>query len=224
LPFTGKGITNATRKRLRTMLLTHQRFLGGSLIMVPNDEFDQSISDWLKQITEGDEQAFERIWKRYHRNLVNLVRNAVSHSPSRFADEEDVVQSALASFFFRVKEGQYPDLRDRTGLWKLLITITLSKARAMSRKEGRRRELLEDETKRSILKEEPSPALLAEIADQWQQLMGSLKDGLLRRVAVAKLEGFTNVEIAGQLDISIATVERKLRLIRELWSSHLENA
>jgi len=37
-----------------------------------------------------------------------------------------------------------------------------------------------------------------------------------RRVALAKMEGYTNDEIAAQLECAPRTVERKLRLIRSL--------
>jgi DNA-binding CsgD family transcriptional regulator len=36
-------------------------------------------------------------------------------------------------------------------------------------------------------------------------------------VAVWKLEGYTNAEIAAKLDCTPRTVERKLRIIRGLW-------
>jgi DNA-directed RNA polymerase specialized sigma24 family protein len=42
-------------------------------------------------------------------------------------------------------------------------------------------------------------------------------DNDLRAVAVAKMEDYTNQEIAQKLDCSAATIERRLRLIRSLW-------
>jgi DNA-binding CsgD family transcriptional regulator len=39
----------------------------------------------------------------------------------------------------------------------------------------------------------------------------------LRDVAVWKMEGYTNEEIAGQLGRSVPTVERKLASIRKIW-------
>jgi DNA-directed RNA polymerase specialized sigma24 family protein len=45
-----------------------------------------------------------------------------------------------------------------------------------------------------------------------------LPEGDLRDIAVAKLDGFTNDEIAERLGVQTRTVERKLRTIRELWS------
>ena len=174
----------------------------------------------LLALEAGDDQAFERLWSRYHSKLVSLARKNVAHSPGRFADEEDIVGSALASFYFRARDGRYPNLRDRDGLWKLLISITLNKARALARKEGRRREILEREfSGRNFEDGEPSPEFAAEMADQLSALMDQLRAPLLQEIAVAKLEGYTNNEIASQVKKSVPAIERKLRLIRETWSS-----
>lgn len=48
------------------------------------------------------------------------------------------------------------------------------------------------------------------------RLLGMLDDGL-RQIAVLKLEGRTNEEIASRIDRSPTTVERRLRLIRDTW-------
>jgi DNA-directed RNA polymerase specialized sigma24 family protein len=66
---------------------------------------------------------------------------------------------------------------------------------------------------------EPTPAFAAEMADQVRVLLDELGDPDLRRVALWKLEGYTNAEIAGLLDRSVATVERKLDLIRHKWEA-----
>jgi DNA-directed RNA polymerase specialized sigma24 family protein len=46
----------------------------------------------------------------------------------------------------------------------------------------------------------------------------------LRSIVTMKLEGFTNEEIAGELDLAVKTVEGKLRRIRSLWRRHLREA
>jgi hypothetical protein len=46
-------------------------------------------------------------------------------------------------------------------------------------------------------------------------------DDKLRSVAVWKLEGYTNAEIAARLGRAPATVERKLRLIRDAWAKEV---
>jgi DNA-directed RNA polymerase specialized sigma24 family protein len=39
----------------------------------------------------------------------------------------------------------------------------------------------------------------------------------LQQVALAKMDGYNNDEIARQLDCSIRTIERRLHLIRSIW-------
>nr|MCU0979177.1 ECF-type sigma factor [Pirellulaceae bacterium] len=48
-------------------------------------------------------------------------------------------------------------------------------------------------------------------------LLERLPDADLRTLAVAKLEGYANAEVAERLGCSMRTVERRLRLIRDLW-------
>jgi len=189
--------------------------------MAAKHDPDQPITVWLEQVKDdGNEEAFEKIWAKYFSSLVRLARKKVAHSPAKSADEDDIVQSALTSFYFRARSGRYPDLNDRNGLWKLLLSITLTKARALARKEGRRREILEREfSGQSFLAGEPTPEFAAEMADQLQHLMDRLNSDLLHKIAVGKLEGYSNQEIAGRVKKSVPTVERKLRLIRELWAS-----
>ena len=68
-----------------------------------------------------------------------------------------------------------------------------------------------------IVGAEPTPSFAAEVAEECRCLLDQLNDDTLPKVAVLKLEGCTNVEIAGRLSISRASVERKLKLIRKKW-------
>jgi len=64
---------------------------------------------------------------------------------------------------------------------------------------------------------EPTPDFVAQMAEQYEGLLGSLGDDTLRQIATWKLEGYTNAEIAGKLGCVTRTVERKLEMIRERW-------
>ena len=64
---------------------------------------------------------------------------------------------------------------------------------------------------------EPSPEFAAEVAEECRRLLDALEDAELRSVAVWKMEGYENTEIAARLGRSLATVERKLQLIRKTW-------
>lgn len=79
------------------------------------------ISILLEDAIQGDDEAFERLWVKYYPRLVQLARAQISGAPKGVADEEDIAGSALKSFCFGARNGQYPELNDRHGLWKLLI-------------------------------------------------------------------------------------------------------
>jgi DNA-directed RNA polymerase specialized sigma24 family protein len=59
------------------------------------------------------------------------------------------------------------------------------------------------------------------MAEESQRLLGSLGDTELESVALWKMEGFTNQEIAGKLACGLRSVERKLRLIRTIWAQEI---
>lgn len=66
---------------------------------------------------------------------------------------------------------------------------------------------------------DPSPEFAVELAEEYHRLLDALGDDELRRVAVRKVEGYSNQEIADEIRRSVATVERKLRLIRQIWEA-----
>jgi DNA-directed RNA polymerase specialized sigma24 family protein len=67
------------------------------------------------------------------------------------------------------------------------------------------------------LEREPSPAYAALLAEESRRLLERLDNEQLRAIALYKLEGHTNDEIAGKLGCERVTVQRKLRLIRQIW-------
>lgn len=134
---------------------------------------------------------------------------------------------AFDSFCRRAERGQFPRLSDRDDLWQLLVVITVRKAANLAHHEGRKSRgagrvlSLSDLAGRGLeplLSAEPTPELAAQMADECRRLLGLLGDDTLRSVALWKLEGHTNAEIAAKLGCIEQTVERKLRAIRRLWA------
>lgn len=198
-------------------------------------ETEGSITRWLGELKDGDErEAQEQIWNRYFQRLMGLARKKLADMPRRAVDEEDVVLSALDSFFRGVREGRYPRLNDRNNLWALLSKITAHKAVnerlwQIAEKRGGGKVRGESigvapgaDTQIGLLAEFPdkelTPSFLAMMQEQCHRLLDKLGDPTLRRIAEMKLAGHTNTEIADLLDVVERTVERKLRLIRERWS------
>jgi DNA-directed RNA polymerase specialized sigma24 family protein len=188
----------------------------------------ESITPWLSLLRKGHPEAAQRIWNRYFSRLIGLARKKLGGRQFGVADEEDVAISALSSFCRNARAGRFPQLSDSDGLWRLLIVITARKALHLVRDEGRQKrggtrspiERVETHNGRVAIDElvgnEPTPEFAAQVAEQYERLLGLLDDEL-RTIALAKLEGLTNSQIAEQLNRTRRTVERKLRLIRAIW-------
>jgi DNA-directed RNA polymerase specialized sigma24 family protein len=195
-----------------------------------------SVTHWIAELRDGQASlAQQQLWNRYFYRLVALARKKLDGGNRRAEDEEDVALSALASFFGAVGHGRYPDLSDRTQLWPLLVKITASKSmnqlkrqRALKRGGGKvRGELAIDSANQDVralehlVGDEPSPQFMAQVSEQCERLIETLPDDLLRRIVELKLQGFTSVEIATRLDVVERTVERKLAIIRKIWTKEL---
>ena len=188
---------------------------------------EPSITRCLDRLKQGDRAAAERLWGAYIRRLVGLARAKMRAAPRRAADEEDVALSAFDSFCRRAERGQFARLADRDDLWQLLVVLTERKAIDLMRREGRKSRgegkvlslsdpsgALGDE----VLDREPTPEFAAQAADEFRRLLGLLGEDSLRDVAIWKMEGYTNRQIAARLGCIEQTVERKLRSIRQLWT------
>lgn len=182
-----------------------------------------SITCWLDQLKEGDDKAAQPLWNRYFSRLVQLARDRLARSGRRFADEEDVALSAFDSFCRDAQRGRFPALSDRHDLWRLLISITCQKAVDLMRREGAAKrggdQLMDNMADLSALIDgEPTPEFAAMVAEEFQMLLNRLEDAELKAIALRKLEGYTNEEIAKLLDCVPRTIERRLQLIRGLWA------
>jgi DNA-directed RNA polymerase specialized sigma24 family protein len=192
-----------------------------------------SVSLWIGKLKEGEREAVQRLWEGYFRRLVGLVRAKLRSAPRQAADEEDVALSAFDSFCRAAEQGRFPRLEDRDDLWHLLVLIASRKAANQAKREGRQKRgggkvvhasalpggAAEGEGPlfADLLGREPDPALAAQVAEACRRLLDGLGDAELRTVALAKLEGRTNDEIAAMLGRTTGTVERKLGLIRRIW-------
>jgi DNA-directed RNA polymerase specialized sigma24 family protein len=193
-----------------------------------------SITHWIGQLKAGDAAAAQKLWEAYYGRLVGLARKKLRGTRSGMADEEDVALNAFASFCRGAQRGRFPLLRDRHNLWPLLVRITVRKAadqiqhdRRAKRGGGhvRGESALVSPSRSSSARcwdqvpgKEPTPQFALQVAEECQHLLHLLKNDELRSVAIWKMEGYTNAEIAGKLGCVEGLVERKLRVIRAVWS------
>lgn len=193
-----------------------------------------SITVLLGGLKAGDPNAMPGLWDRYFERLVDLAKWKLrARPPGAVTDEEDVALQVLDSFQRGVKRGKFPRLDDRNDLWRILVVMTARavtdvrlKQSRQKRGEGRTIEasvlrataLSEQDILEQVAASEPTPEFALIMAEEVRRLLESLQREDLRSVAVAKLEGETNEEIAARLDCSVRTVANKLKMIRLMWT------
>ena len=199
-------------------------------------EVDESVTQWISRIKVGGDEASRKLWERYYAALVRVARSNLKKSRRIAVDEEDVALSAFDSFFAAAADGRYPRVNDRNDLWKLLLTITKRKAIDRIQSEARLKrgggkvlreaDLAADDGESAGLEEvagdEPTPEFDAMIKEQCQRLLDLLPDATLREIAVLRMEGWNDDEIAEKLGVVRRTIGRKIQMIKKTWGSEIE--
>lgn len=194
-----------------------------------------SVSRWIDGLKAGEAEAAQRLWERYVKQLVRLARHRLGSAPRGAVDEEDVVQNVFTTICRGAAEGRFTDVTNRDDLWWLLVAITRQNVanhirRECADKRGAGRVQLESQLAITadgksafdfITRCEPTPDFLAMLDEQFQRLLGVLRDDQLREIAILRFEGYTVEEIAETLSIAFRSVERKLQLIRSQFVTFL---
>jgi DNA-directed RNA polymerase specialized sigma24 family protein len=197
---------------------------------------DQSITELLPRLINGDSIAEKRIWDAFFANLCRVAHHRLAGRGARGADEEDVALSAFASVCRRLQRGDFPELNSRDELWRLLVTVTERKAHTLLRDERRQKRgggKLSGESVfqnldssqpcglDAIASADPTPEFEAAMAEAIRNLLSAL-DEPTRQIALLKVAGHRNEDIATQLNRSLPTIERKLKLIRSTWTAVMD--
>jgi DNA-directed RNA polymerase specialized sigma24 family protein len=186
-----------------------------------------SVTHWIRLLQEGDHAGAQALWERYFVQLESVARGRLRGALPAIADAEDVALSAFDSLFRALEGGRLPQLRDRDNLFRLLVVITARKVAHLLRDQQRQKRgggwfklgsggdaTVELE---QVIGHAPTPEFAVQVVEEADRLLSRLPSKDLQQVAIWKMEGYTNAEIATKLGCAPRTVDRKLRLIRHLW-------
>jgi DNA-directed RNA polymerase specialized sigma24 family protein len=197
-----------------------------------------SVTQWADDLRSADprvrDEAALRIWERYSARLLALVRQNLNERIRRRADEDDVVQSMYKSFCLGRQDAQ--PLSSRDDLWRLLVRIALCKVANLAKEHQAarrdvRRELAggrhddgptPDWMLEAMDRSEPTPEEALILQEELAQWLEPLPEDL-RNIVLWKLEGYTNREIGDRIRRTERSVELKLRIIRSMLKSRLDD-
>lgn len=189
---------------------------------MPPADFSQSITRLVRDLQDGRTSAVGSLLTLYFERLVDLARKRLQGMPEIANYDEDIALRSFESLCRRVRDPARPlSVASRDDLWRFLAMKTVSRTIDMIRRH-RNGEAGRDENIQSVLSREPTPEEAAEVADECRRLLELLDEPELRQIALWKVDGYTNEEIAGRLDCVPRTVERKVSRIRLIWKHELE--
>ena len=194
------------------------------------------MTGWIGDLKVGDEAAAAQLWQRYFESLVRLARGvlATHRARSRVRGRGRRRPERLRQLLRRAPPpGGSPRLGDREDLWRLLVVITARKALDQVQRQRRLKRgggKVVDEAALvgavgeeaggpldRIIGREPSPQFAAMLRRGGPARLDQLGDDTLRKIALRRMEGYTNEEIARELGCVTRSVERKLNVIRRAW-------
>eukprot|EP00913_Durusdinium_trenchii_P023410 g21988.t1 len=176
---------------------------------------DHTITRFLRAYEVGDDAAFDRIFEYYFDQLSRFARQQLWSTPRRTADEEDIALSALNHLAVAVRKNRYPDLKDRSELWKLLTVITIHKAsdyrkwsNARKRRPGDGARLHTPENApaemlQNVASRQDAPETIVDFRDELEQLLAKLDSDLLREIAILRMGGETVESISNRTGIAV---------------------
>lgn len=189
---------------------------------------EQSVTKWIAGLKSGDETSAAAIWERFFLQLRDYARGKLGPAARRAVDEEDLALSALHALCIGARDGRFQRLADRNDIWQILTMIAARKASNARRRGHVRHEITESDAEVAgellgvaELAGENSAEFFESLNSHCEDLLARLDDRL-RQVALLKLSGYTNEEIACLRNRGLSTIERYLQLIRTIWSESAE--
>lgn len=197
-----------------------------------------SVSILLEDLKNGNEQVGGEIWQRYMNDLIVLSRRRLNRAPNRrLTDEEDIAVCAFNAFLMGVRAKRFQKLNTRDDLWQVLVMLAdrnaidqIRKQNSQKRGEGKVRgesvfvDQDESASKNTmgisgLVDDQPTPEFAVQFGEEVRARLSKLNSDELNEIVMLRLEGYTNQEIADRFNLSLSTIERKLKLIRKIWTS-----
>lgn len=197
------------------------------------------IDSWLGGAGDSEtlDKLIERVWNQHFAELVRFAQSRLGGIRRGSYDEEDIALSAIKSLYRGIQAGRLHPHLPGDDIWKLLVVIALRKISAQRRRllaakrVGERTESAfglqaNDSASGFAIDQvwdhrqtlESSDALSHACAEMIQQLT----DDRLQTTALLRLEGYSNREIAEQMNCSVSIIKQRIQRIRKLWQRSVE--
>jgi RNA polymerase sigma factor (sigma-70 family) len=193
-----------------------------------SDSFLTSLAgrELIELWRSGSQDAARVLLARYEVRLVALVASRLNRRLRNGIVPEDVVQSAMGSFFRATSAGAKPtiQLESTASAWNILATFArrklsraLERETAVKRGGGWNRTPIDQVESAFFLQRHPSASEADEVLEDLHSLLSSDQALLLQML----LEDATQQEIADRFNVDQRTVRRRIAAIRSVITAHM---
>ncbi len=157
----------------------------------------QSVTAWIDQLAEGNQQAAEQLWRHISTRVREFARRKLDGDMRRRYDEDDAAISAFHSLCDGLADGRLSAV-NRDALLGLLAVITSRKISAQRRMFNRQKRgggVLRGESGFAdlgideIAGRGKAPDVLAEISESCAQLLDALPEEMMKKIVLLKFQG-----------------------------------
>ena len=160
-----------------------------------------AVRKWTLAVTAGDRGELDSLWAEFTPILEQLAEEWLSKSLQRAELDQVADSSPVKSLHLQLKNGELR-FRGSDELWRLVAAVALSR--------------LPDSEIESSMK------FASQMVQVIRPLLDELADADLESAALLKLTGSTNDEIARHMSCTRRTVQRLLKLIRDICESQIK--
>jgi RNA polymerase sigma-70 factor (family 1) len=154
----------------------------------------------LRSLKKGDKKAFENIYWMFRKPVYGMA--------FRYLKDHQLAEDAVQDVFFKLwvkRDTLNPDMPFEPFLFSILKNHVLNMIKIKKRRILRQFEYREMNTR--INKETDADAILADTQRIFQEGLDQLPEGKQLVFKMKRFEGYTNKEIARELNISVHTVK-----------------
>jgi RNA polymerase sigma-70 factor, ECF subfamily len=193
---------------------------GMAAMSEPSSERSYSDRSYLELFRQGDEAAARKLFDRYVDQVMRLAKRHLGRPAAARVDADDIAQSVFRTFFHRAKQGQFT-VEEPDDLCKLLARITVHKTlrQVAFHRRAKRDATAETGEPHEILMNRlsagPTPQEAVAFVDQLETFLRKLQP-VDRQILELRMQGYNNLEIAEQLDISDRKIRRLMERVRGL--------
>jgi DNA-directed RNA polymerase specialized sigma24 family protein len=187
----------------------------------------ESVTDWIAGWKRGNEYAAIELGRRYRPLAERVARRKLSTDARHktVADEEDVAVEALNNLLSKIRDGNFPDLKNRGDFARVLAAFATNVAlnhstssRSAKRNASKTVHLGDLEASGSADKSSETRMYAQNFDTAYtelrEEIISTLADDQLKMVFKLLMDGQDTEVISKKLNVSYTTASRRVSMVR----------